>query len=51
MRYLTSITRAKLNKIIDKISKEENVSLNERIFLAKYASKVPYVSQKLHSTF
>ncbi len=44
MRYLTTPTRQKLNFIILKINKKENVSLSERIFLSKYLIRMPFLN-------
>ena len=44
LRYLTSMTRQKLSRIINKLNNEECVSLNERIILNKYVSRFPNLS-------
>tara|TARA_Y100000589_G_C27071599_1_gene595623 strand:+ start:361 stop:615 length:255 start_codon:yes stop_codon:yes gene_type:complete len=41
LRYITSNTRHKLNQIINKLNKEESVSLAERIILNKYLTRFP----------
>tara|TARA_Y100000589_G_scaffold41992_1_gene35298 strand:- start:9442 stop:9609 length:168 start_codon:yes stop_codon:yes gene_type:complete len=44
MRYFTSSTKQRLNLIINKLNRNEEVSLAERILLNKYLTKIPYLS-------
>ena len=43
MKYFTSSTKQKLILIINKINKQQPVSLSERIFLNKYSAKAPFL--------
>jgi len=47
MKYFTSSTKQKLILIINKINKQQPVSLSERIFLNKYSAKAPFLLTKL----
>ena len=47
VRLLTTNTRRRLEEIIDRIGKGEDVSLKERIQLEKYAVHIPFVAGKL----
>ncbi len=47
VRLLTTKTRRRLEEIIDRIGKGEDVSLKERIQLKKYAVHIPFVAGKL----
>ena len=44
---LTTTTRLRLEKLIERLEKGEQVSLNERIELHKYAIRFPMVAGKL----
>ena len=43
MKYFTTKTKQKLNRIINKINNQQPVSLTERILLNKYLEKAPYL--------
>ncbi len=43
MKYFTTKTKQKLNRIINKINNQQPVSLSERILLNKYSEKAPYL--------
>ncbi len=47
MRFLTTETRRGLEEIIDRIRTGEEVTLNERIKLNKYAAYIPFMALKL----
>ena len=47
MKYFTSSTKQKLILIINKINKQQPVSLSERIFLNKYSTKAPFIRAML----
>ena len=47
VRMLTTETRRRLEKIIDRLGKGEAVSLEERIQLKKYAIHIPFVAGKV----
>mgnify|MGYP007063848138 CR=1 FL=1 len=47
VRFLTTETRRRLEEVIDRLGKGENVSLEERIQLKKYAVHIPFVAGKL----
>ncbi|WP_320676776.1 hypothetical protein [Prochlorococcus sp. MIT 1300] len=44
---LTTTTRLRLEKLIERLEKGEQVTLNERIELHKYAIRFPMVAGKL----
>tara|TARA_Y100000589_G_scaffold114505_1_gene108753 strand:- start:5072 stop:5239 length:168 start_codon:yes stop_codon:yes gene_type:complete len=44
MRYFTPSTRHRILNLIDKLNKNEEVTLSERILLSKYLSKIPTFS-------
>ncbi len=48
MRLLTTETRIKLEKVLDRLSNGCNVSLEERIELKKYSSHIPFIAGKLN---
>ena len=43
MKYFTTKTKQKLNRIINKINNQQPVSLSERILLNKYSEKAPHL--------
>ena len=45
---LSTTTRLKLEKLIDRLSNGELVSLEERVNLHKYARRYPMLAGKLH---
>ena len=47
IRMLTTDTRRKLEEILERLSKGDLVSLQERIQLKKYAIHIPFISGKL----
>ena len=47
VRMLTTETRRRLEKIIDRLGTGEPVSLEERIQLKKYAIHIPFVAGKV----
>ncbi len=47
MRMLSTNKRLEVEKIINRLSKGEEVSLNERIKLDKYALHIPFISRKI----
>ncbi len=47
IRMLTTETRKKVEEIIRRIGNGNNVSLDERIQLRKYAIRIPFVAGKL----
>ena len=47
IRMLTTETRRRLEKVLDRLEKGEAVSLEERIQLRKYATHIPFVAGKL----
>ena len=47
MRLLTTKTRLRLEKIIDRLGKGEEVSLDERIQLKKYGAHIPFLARKV----
>ena len=47
VRMLTTETRRRLEKIIDRLGKGEPDSLEERIQLKKYAIHIPFVASKV----
>tara|TARA_Y100001968_G_C19383864_1_gene731764 strand:+ start:226 stop:405 length:180 start_codon:yes stop_codon:yes gene_type:complete len=48
MRLLTTITRRRLESLIERLAQGENVTLEERIELKKYSLYVPYIAGKLN---
>ncbi len=47
IRMLTTETRRKLEEILDRLSKGDLVTLQERIQLKKYAIHIPFIAGKL----
>ena len=47
IRLLTTQTRRRLEEIIDRLRKGEDVSLEERIQLKKYAVHIPFLAGKI----
>ena len=47
VRFLTTETRRRLEKIIDRLGEGAPVSLEERIRLKKYAIHIPFIAGKL----
>ena len=47
IRILTTETRRRLEKVLDRLGNGETVSLEERIQLKKYAAHIPFVAGKL----
>ena len=47
VRMLTTKTRRRLEKILDRLGKGETVSLEERIQLKKYAIHIPFIAGKV----
>ena len=47
MRFISTATRLRLENMIKRISNGEDVSLNERINLQKYSSRMPHLATKL----
>ena len=47
IRMLTTETRRRLEKVLDRLEKGEAVSLEERIQLRKYATHIPFIAGKL----
>ncbi len=47
IRMLTTKTRQRLEKVLDRLRQGEKVSLEERIQLKKYATHIPFVAGKL----
>ena len=47
LRMLTTDTRRRLEEVMARLSNGEEVSLEERIQLKKYATHIPFVAGKL----
>ncbi len=47
IRMLTTDTRRRIEAIIDRIAHGHHVSLEERIQLQKYSTRIPFVAGKL----
>ncbi len=47
VRLLTTETRRRLEEVIERLGKGEEVSLKERIQLKKYATHIPFIAGKV----
>ena len=47
LRILTTETRRRLEKVLERLGNGEEVSLSERIQLKKYATHIPFMAGKL----
>ena len=47
LRMLTTETRRRLEQVLERLGNGEEVSLEERIQLKKYATHIPFIAGKL----
>ena len=49
LRMLTTITRKRIERIIERLAMGESINLKERIELKKYSLHIPFIAKKLAS--